>query len=743
MKIKRVRIRSYGPIGDIDIEPDSGFQIIYGPNEAGKTLMVDALIRLLSGLKHRGLIRIDEPPDGEITIVNKGKLVSITSRTKKPTSYLRLSDPHDLKNIYIIRNSDLGIDGETDLMKRLVGLESQRISKIEQRVRELGRVTEKKRDLSNQYENIKSRYQEAKRLIQDIDNYLRKAEKEGLDRLEIDVIRLQKEIMVLKQKIKNQEDARRVEDYNRLCLAWEEYQSADQKQKELEVFNPGNLSLITRYQREVEKNEMELNRIESDLKRMEEHQKELWREREILIPSLPEKETEDLLLRVREGLEKLPLPLPGQMLKMFPFLFIPLLALFTLFFFTKGFTTVTIGLGISGAVIGLGFLYGILRSAMIEMKKDRLVKLAESLGIRFEGGDNLLTTIYDFYDEIQKKVKRLNNVDAELNLIKDDINENQKRIYSLKKELNQSRERLKSEFCKLGITSLDDFAVRMEELNGVKSRWERSRQSLVDYFNVDDPISWEEGLRRMKDELRDIKEGYDRIEYERLQRSQKEIDLELKAKKDRLDDHRVRLKDLEQRASRLGIAQDLDPDWSVKTLDGLRRILVLLEDFVVKIDQDYDAALIALDVLDSITEEDENRISDIVGERFQASRYFSDITGGRYQKIHYDPVIKRFKVVQKDGVIKDLEMLSKGTFDQFYLAIRVAIAEGLKGGPKFMIMDDPFLASDRERLRTQFKILKGLVVRGWQIIYFTVKDEVQELAHRLFPSRPIELEVVP
>jgi uncharacterized protein YhaN len=84
-------------------------------------------------------------------------------------------------------------------------------------------------------------------------------------------------------------------------------------------------------------------------------------------------------------------------------------------------------------------------------------------------------------------------------------------------------------------------------------------------------------------------------------------------------------------------------------------------------------------------------------------------------------------VKRKDGVVIEAGKLSGGAYDQLYLSIRLALGDRmLKGGKAFFIMDDPFIKSDKKRLQAQMNILKRISQLGWQIMYFTAKDEVKE-----------------
>ena len=42
-------------------------------------------------------------------------------------------------------------------------------------------------------------------------------------------------------------------------------------------------------------------------------------------------------------------------------------------------------------------------------------------------------------------------------------------------------------------------------------------------------------------------------------------------------------------------------------------------------------------------------------------------------------------------------------------------------------MYDPFIKADIERLQKQINIIKKMSESGWQIIYFTAKDEVRDV----------------
>lgn len=140
--------------------------------------------------------------------------------------------------------------------------------------------------------------------------------------------------------------------------------------------------------------------------------------------------------------------------------------------------------------------------------------------------------------------------------------------------------------------------------------------------------------------------------------------------------------------------------------------------------------LAAIKIFEEIEREEEQKISDLFGKDSQISKHFQEITDGIYTEVEYltNEQINdnRIRVKDRNGKIISAENLSSGEYDQLYLSIRIALGEKLlKGDKGFFIMDDPFIKADTKRLRRQIDILKRIAEHGWQIIYFTAKDEVK------------------
>jgi hypothetical protein len=114
-----------------------------------------------------------------------------------------------------------------------------------------------------------------------------------------------------------------------------------------------------------------------------------------------------------------------------------------------------------------------------------------------------------------------------------------------------------------------------------------------------------------------------------------------------------------------------------------------------------------------------------------------NITAGRYSDIRVDP--KTFVVrarVPETGAIEDLSSLSAGTRDQVYLIIRIAMArmfaEGLELPP--LLLDDPFAYWDEARIERCIPVLAENAFDA-QTLLFTSSADLAAAAERIGAAR--------
>lgn len=114
----------------------------------------------------------------------------------------------------------------------------------------------------------------------------------------------------------------------------------------------------------------------------------------------------------------------------------------------------------------------------------------------------------------------------------------------------------------------------------------------------------------------------------------------------------------------------------------------------------------------------------------RASQYISRLTEGKYIRVVSTPGEPGIRLETADRRLIDSSVLSRGTAELVYLAMRFALAEEAAGPVKLPLMlDDVFVNFDRGRLRAVAKLLAELAGER-QIIVMTchghIRDEVLE-----------------
>lgn len=98
--------------------------------------------------------------------------------------------------------------------------------------------------------------------------------------------------------------------------------------------------------------------------------------------------------------------------------------------------------------------------------------------------------------------------------------------------------------------------------------------------------------------------------------------------------------------------------------------------------------------------------------------HFKEITNGHYHGLFYEEV-EGFSVERADGAIFKVEELSRGTTDQLYVSIRLALIQLFEMKLKLPILvDDGFVNFDQNRLGQMMSVL-GTLARDRQVLLLT------------------------
>jgi DNA repair exonuclease SbcCD ATPase subunit len=94
---------------------------------------------------------------------------------------------------------------------------------------------------------------------------------------------------------------------------------------------------------------------------------------------------------------------------------------------------------------------------------------------------------------------------------------------------------------------------------------------------------------------------------------------------------------------------------------------------------------------------------------------------------------RQIQVQDAEGGFRSLDHLSTGTRHAMVLAAKLALAKKHRGGPGVLVLDEPFLAMDGERVTRALELLRDFHDRnGWQIIVLTKELELVEKVRTLF-----------
>lgn len=101
-----------------------------------------------------------------------------------------------------------------------------------------------------------------------------------------------------------------------------------------------------------------------------------------------------------------------------------------------------------------------------------------------------------------------------------------------------------------------------------------------------------------------------------------------------------------------------------------------------------------------------------------AERHFSFLTNGGYRKIILDQSGEGILVQRSDGLSFRVEEVSRGTAEQIYVSLRLALADHTFENDSFpLIIDDSFVNFDAERTKRMLELLKKFRKSGKSYFY--------------------------
>lgn len=754
MKLKDFSIIRYGPLANtrgVSLSTRN-FNLFWGKNEDGKTLTIDALVKLLLGRNIRDfkdIDRVDEKPEGYVILEDERRKEVKLPEKGDLTKIVEDLTSSQCRNVFVVRNSDLSIadEGEfyADVTDRLTGLRTGEILEVKEALREIGKMTQGGvfRDIKE--ERLKTRVEKAGELVRAIESLLVKIKEERFDEFEEEYVSLEEDIERIRQDIANLEDARRREQYEKGKDAVDKLSEAIENVKGLEIYNQSDWQLWRDRKKAIEDNGKEKNELVVELENMK---REIPQTTEVLRKGeeefrILEERKRRLDDEVKPELKSYEIELGKLKSQETRNRFYAIAAITSAAI--SAISLLAVALNPSAALYGLlAFFVGstaafaTLRLSFMQ-KKAHLAAVFERIKLnvaRFELGaespEELYSNIQRFEEEYGRKSEELYRIRNSEGKIKERIDELQNtqipkiqdRIKGAEEEIQRIRIKSKEE-------SLERYAERLERKGNLESLIRQKESVLKSHFGeksgeleINIP-HWTEKLRSLeeyKEKAKDIK--YNEADASKLDQGRKEREESLEGVKEKIQPLRDEMRRVEREVN--DILKSDEPLYCETSVD-LKAIRDRLQDFIEENENNKDSALTATAIFEEIEKEEREKVSQLFGSDSSISKYFNEITNGLYEAVFFDQETANIRVKRKDGEILAAGKLSGGAYDQLYLSIRLALGEKLlKGRKGFFILDDPFIKADPDRLRIQIQTLKKICELGWQIIYFSAKGEIKD-----------------
>lgn len=217
MRLDELSVDDYGPL-DEELQFGEGLQVVYGPNESGKTLLVDALLWLLTGQNDDD--RVGQEPLGSVRLVEpegSRRLDDGETVMDRLEAYHEVSiDARDFRNTFVVRSADSALTGEDEYYDRATDVVAESlvddIERVRGAVRSAGRITPTGLFIDRSTEiETRTHHEEAKDLQERINGYL--ADADEIRQLEADYFEAESRVAEQVDEVERLREAKRRSEY--------------------------------------------------------------------------------------------------------------------------------------------------------------------------------------------------------------------------------------------------------------------------------------------------------------------------------------------------------------------------------------------------------------------------------------------------------------------------------------------------------------------------------------------------
>ncbi|MEW5785413.1 MAG: hypothetical protein AB1767_10130 [Bacillota bacterium] len=645
-----------------------------------------------------------------------------------------------------MRNSNLAVAGPegdfyTAITDRLTGLRTGEIAEIKKKLYDMAGITEKGYYKNVSGNKLKERLEQAEAAAVKIDGLLERLAEVEFEKLEQEQAACAEELRRINAALEALEQARRREIYLKGTAALEQLRAAAEAAASLERFNAADERRWADGERDIERLSREKSELQAALQQKEEGRAALTRELlikqsacktiderkktldEAVRPELINYEQKLQGLTRRQGAARLlaasaavaaaalVISLLGAVLSPSPFFIV---------------TAAASALAAGGLALSFWRLHGERSALAVSLQRMRSLLSRYSLPAgSVEEVRAALQSVTEEHAAAQEELNRLQRSEDTLAAAAAELRQKIARLAEESEQLSRAVDAVK---LRSGTGALSEYAAQLKHKDELEQQADRQKTILHNLFEGEGPTGglahWESALQ----ELESYKELAAAVKYSEksaasLQEKRQTCLARIAALGEQTKQFAAALKDVEREANR--ILETGEDYLHCQTATDLREIGAIMRAFLREHAANRDDALQVITVFNEIEAEERDRVSALFGAASPVSGYFHEITGGLYSEVLFDRESSEIRVTRRDGARLSAGKLSGGAFDQLYLAVRLALGEKLlKGEQGFFILDDPFIKSDTARLQRQLQTLLRVAEQGWQVIYFTAKDEV-------------------
>ncbi len=301
---------------------------------------------------------------------------------------------------------------------------------------------------------------------------------------------------------------------------------------------------------------------------------------------------------------------------------------------------------------------------------------------------------------------------GEIDIAQGQIKIVRRQLDSEQAEIGKYQDALARQFSEAGVSTITEFEEGAQQAQAYKELWtERSAiQNQLDAVLGDEDI---EGLRLSASESEKSAEG-PKASTQELKGELDTVNEDLDSK--RKQEHALHLMMTERAAG-------------LRTLNEVDEERAATEQRMAELELELQAAAAAISVIEEVTREQHSRIAPQLANL--ASGYLKEITNGVYDELLVDQDMQiSVRIPETKSLNSDPERrLSKGTVDQIYFALRLAMVQSMSHNSESipMVLDDPFANYDDTRLACAMRLLARIGETN-QVLLFTCREDVVRAA---------------